>query len=120
LWILISPHDNFKCCAKKQSGPEQSRIFPAYPGPTHRVLTIFQFLLACSSDARLKGNHIILKFIIMKTYLVKSTKRELNETTPVWDAFKDHLENIYFPGAMELLAKDLIAFEYEAYKNERV
>jgi len=56
----------------------------------------------------------------MKTYLVKSTKRELNETTPVWDAFKDHLENIYFPGAMEVLAKDLIAFEYEAYKNERV
>jgi hypothetical protein len=78
------------------------------------------FLLVCSSDARLKGNHIILKFIIMKTYLVKSTKRELNETTPVWDAFKDHLENIYFPGALELLAKDLIAFEYEAYKNERV
>ena len=56
----------------------------------------------------------------MKTYqLKKSTKRELNETTPIWDAFKDHLENIYFPGAMELLAKDLIAFEYEAYKNER-
>ncbi len=56
----------------------------------------------------------------MKTYLVKSTKRELNETTSVWDAFKDHLENIYFPGALELLAKDLIAFEYEAYKNEIV
>ena len=60
------------------------------------------FLLACSSDARLKGNHIILKFIIMKSYFVKSTKRELNETTPVWDAFKDHLENIDFPGAMEV------------------
>ena len=112
-----------KGCAKKQSGPEQSRIFPAYPHLTSagwRMIPVFQFLLACSSDARLKGNHIILKFIIMKTYLVKSTKRELNETTPVWDAFKDHLENIYFPGALELLAKDLIAFEYEAYKNETV
>jgi hypothetical protein len=56
----------------------------------------------------------------MKTYhFKKSTKRELNETTPIWDSFTEHLENIYFPGAIELLEKELIAFEYEAFKNER-
>jgi hypothetical protein len=56
----------------------------------------------------------------MKTYqLKKSTKRELNETTPVWDAFVEHIESIYFPGATELLERELIAFEYEAFKNER-
>jgi hypothetical protein len=47
---------NFKCCAKKQAGPEQSRIFPAYPHLTSagwRMIPVFQFLLAYSSDARL-------------------------------------------------------------------
>ena len=55
----------------------------------------------------------------MKTYSVKKRTRNVNETAPIWDAFTNYLENVYFPGALELLEKELIAFEYEAFKNER-
>lgn len=36
--------------------------------------------------------------------------------TNLWDAFTDYLENIYFPGASDLLDTQTIAFEYETFR----
>ena len=54
----------------------------------------------------------------MKSYSYKNSRQELNEKTYLWDAFTNYLDTIYFPGASELLETNLIAFEYEAFKNE--
>jgi hypothetical protein len=54
----------------------------------------------------------------MKSYSYKNSRQELNEKTSLWDAFTNYLDTIYFPGASELLETNLIAFEYEAFKNE--
>jgi len=54
----------------------------------------------------------------MKSYSLKTSRQELNEKTSLWDAFTNYMDNIYFPGASELLDTKLIAFEYEAFKNE--
>jgi len=54
----------------------------------------------------------------MKSYSYKNGRQELNEKTSLWDAFTNYLDTIYFPGASELLETNLIAFEYEAFKNE--
>ena len=57
---------------------------------------------------------IILKLNIMKSKSYKNSREEKNN---LWDAFIDYLENTYFPGASEVLDKQTIAFEYEAFKN---
>ena len=53
-------------------------------------------------------------FIMHKNNRVKRN-RELRQRMNIWDAFVNHLESTYFPGATELLDKKLIAFEYEAF-----
>jgi len=54
----------------------------------------------------------------MKSYSYKNSRQESNEKISIWDAFTNHLETLYFPGASELLDTQLVAFEYEAFKNE--
>ena len=46
----------------------------------------------------------------------KSYKNSREEKNNLWEAFVNHLEQIYFPGASELLDRKTIAFEYEAFK----
>lgn len=53
----------------------------------------------------------------MKSLTLKNSSRELTEKTNIWDAFTSYLESIYFPGALEVLDKQLVAFEYEQFKN---
>ena len=53
----------------------------------------------------------------MNTTYNNKRKREEKQRTNIWDAFVTHLETTYFPGASELLDKQLIAFEYEAFKS---
>lgn len=53
----------------------------------------------------------------MKSYSYKNSKKEQNQKTNLWDAFVNHLESTYFPGASETLGTQLIAFEYEQFKN---
>jgi len=45
----------------------------------------------------------------------KSYKNSSEEKNNLWDAFVDYFENIYFPGAVELLDTKTIAFEYESF-----
>jgi len=47
----------------------------------------------------------------------RKNKTNFNENTTLWDEFVNHLETIYFPGASELLDTQLIAFEYESFKQ---
>ena len=54
----------------------------------------------------------------MKSLLYKNSQKEMNQTINILDAFSDYIDSIYFPGASELLDTQLIAFEYEAFKNE--
>lgn len=35
----------------------------------------------------------------------------------LWDAFKDHIDSVYFPGASELLDRQSLAFEYNNFQN---
>ena len=35
----------------------------------------------------------------------------------LWDAFKDHIDSIYFPGASELLDRQTLAFEFNNFQN---
>ena len=53
----------------------------------------------------------------MKSYSYKNSKKEETRQTNLWDAFVNHIETTYFPGASELLDKQLIAFEYENFKR---
>jgi hypothetical protein len=53
----------------------------------------------------------------MKSTSYKNSRKELNEKTNLWDAFVNYLDSTYFPGASETLDTQLIAFEYEAFKN---
>ncbi|NQU87108.1 MAG: hypothetical protein HQ541_15230 [Mariniphaga sp.] len=53
----------------------------------------------------------------MKAYYRKNSQKRLQEETPIWDAFINHMDSIYFPGASELLDTKLIAFEYESFKQ---
>jgi hypothetical protein len=52
----------------------------------------------------------------MKTYRYNQ-KREEKQVINLWDAFVTHLDTTYFPGASELLDKQLIAFEYAEFKS---
>jgi len=64
---------------------------------------------------------IILKVNIMQTEI--NFNIDINETTEnidLWEAFKTHLDSTYFTGASETLENQLIAFEYEAFKNNYV
>ncbi|NOR74453.1 MAG: hypothetical protein GQ525_04785 [Draconibacterium sp.] len=51
----------------------------------------------------------------MKSTSYKNSREEQKQKTNLWDAFVNHLENTYFPGASETLSTELIAFEYEAF-----
>ena len=53
----------------------------------------------------------------MKSTSYKNRREEEKTRTNLWDAFVNHLEITYFPGASETLDTQLIAFEYEAFKN---
>jgi len=53
----------------------------------------------------------------MKYNSYKNCIAEQQARTNHWDAFRDYLENIYFPGATEILDKQTIAFEYDSFKN---
>ena len=53
----------------------------------------------------------------MKSQNYKNSREEQKERTNLWDAFVNHLENTYFPGASEMLDTQLIAFEYEAFQK---
>ena len=53
----------------------------------------------------------------MKSYQLQNSRKELNEKTTIWDAFTNYLDSIYFPGAADLLDRQLVAFEYEAFKE---
>ena len=50
----------------------------------------------------------------MKTYTSKSAITD-HETNTVWEAFVSYLDSVYFEGAAEDLAPELVNFEYEAY-----
>jgi hypothetical protein len=52
----------------------------------------------------------------MKSYRYRISLEE-KQRTSIWDAFVNHLDTTYFPGAAELLDTKLIAFEYDAFKN---
>lgn len=52
----------------------------------------------------------------MRVY-TKKQKEEANKETEVYDAFINHLDSIYFPGASEVLETKLIAFEFANYKE---
>ena len=53
----------------------------------------------------------------MKSTSYKNSREEQKQKTNLWDAFVNHLEITYFPGASEILDTQLIAFEYESFKN---
>lgn len=53
----------------------------------------------------------------MKSYSYKNSRKEQTQQTNLWDAFVNHIENTYFPGASEVLDKQLIAFEYEIFRD---
>ena len=53
----------------------------------------------------------------MKSYSYKNSREEQNQKTNLWDAFVNHLESTYFPGASEVLDTQLIAFEYNNFKE---
>ncbi len=50
----------------------------------------------------------------MKSYSNNHIKEE-NLLTNIWDAFVDHIDSIYFPGASELLDKKTLSFEFESF-----
>jgi len=60
---------------------------------------------------------IILKLNNMKSTSYKNSREEEKIRTKLWDAFVNHLETIYFPGASEILDTKLVAFEYESFMN---
>jgi hypothetical protein len=41
-----------------------------------------------------------------------------DEKQNVWDAFVNHLDQLYFPGAEDFLDRQTLAFEYEAYIHD--
>ena len=51
----------------------------------------------------------------MKTIRLKSASDNQPTRQNLCDDFVQHLESIYFEGAAELLDKELISFEYNAY-----
>jgi len=53
----------------------------------------------------------------MKSLSYKTSQEEQKVKTNLWDAFVNYLDNIYFPGASELLDSKLIAFEFNVFKQ---
>lgn len=53
----------------------------------------------------------------MKSKSYNSSKTHEPETQNLWEAFVNHIDSIYFPGASELLDTQTIAFEYEQFKQ---
>ena len=60
---------------------------------------------------------IILKINIMQATTYKQRKNEEIEKANLWDAFTNHMDTSYFPGAVEQLDTKLIAFEYNNFKQ---
>ncbi|NQU52176.1 MAG: hypothetical protein HQ522_06510 [Bacteroidetes bacterium] len=52
----------------------------------------------------------------MRVY-TKKQQEEISTETNIYDAFVQHLDSIYFPGASEVLNTELIVFEYDSYKE---
>lgn len=52
----------------------------------------------------------------MKSYRYNITKEE-KQLTKIWDAFVDHIEAIYFPGASELLDRQTLTFEFDIFRT---
>jgi len=50
----------------------------------------------------------------MKFY-IRNSKKEETEKVTTWEAFVNHIDSIYFPGAAESLAEETILFEYENF-----
>ena len=53
----------------------------------------------------------------MKSYSYKNSREEQKVNINLWDAFVNHLDSTYFPGASELLDTKTIAFEYDSFKQ---
>ena len=53
----------------------------------------------------------------MKSTSYKNRREEEKTRTNLWDAFVNYLDSTYFPGASETLDTQLVAFEYESFKN---
>lgn len=53
----------------------------------------------------------------MKSYHYKNSSKKSSKNNSLWDAFNNHLESVYFPGAADLLDIRLVAYEYETFKN---
>jgi hypothetical protein len=51
----------------------------------------------------------------MKTNRKNSAAEDQENRQNLWEAFTQYLDSIYFEGASELLDKELISFEYNAY-----
>jgi hypothetical protein len=54
----------------------------------------------------------------MKSYNYKNSEEEFNQMTRVLDAFDDYIDQIYFPGASEILDSDLLSFEFSKFNCE--
>jgi hypothetical protein len=52
----------------------------------------------------------------MKSSYMNNMKDPI-EKTNLWDAFTNHIDSIYYPGASELLNDQSITFEYESFKT---
>ena len=50
----------------------------------------------------------------MRVY-TKKQKSESQKETNSYDAFINYLDQVYYPGASEVLESELISFEYENY-----
>lgn len=44
--------------------------------------------------------------------------KKRDEKQNLWDAFINHLEQLYFPGAAEVLDRQTLAFEYETFTHD--
>lgn len=51
----------------------------------------------------------------MKSYRYNQSRDKRKDN--LWDAFKDHMDSVYFPGASELLDRQTLAFEYNNFQN---
>ncbi len=51
------------------------------------------------------------------TIYTKTEKEERINTTNTYAAFQDHINSIYFDGASEVLEPELLAFEYNNFKQ---
>lgn len=53
----------------------------------------------------------------MKSESYQVEKKEQIEKANLWDPFVSHIDSLYFSGAVDLLDKQTIAFEYDHFLN---